>query len=67
MKGFSILLTIFLFVAAMQLANILKQAGALPADKEAAGELTASQRSSTNDLARYARYQSRRAASQLIR
>jgi len=61
MKGFSILLTIFLFVAAMQLANILKQAGALPADKEA------SRRPSTNELATYARYQNFRSPSQLIR
>ena len=65
MKGFSILLTILLFVAAVELANILKQVGALPADKDATAELAASQRSSTNNPLRYAFYHGRRSTSQV--
>jgi len=60
MKGFSILLTILLFVASVELANTLKQAGALPADKNASEQLSASQASSTNHFPRYAFYRGRR-------
>ena len=66
MKGFSILLTIFLFVAAVELANHLNRAGLLPADKNRDGELAASEASFTNHFARYAFYQGRRSNSQVF-
>ena len=59
MKGLSILLTVFLFVAAGKLANVLKQAGVSPAYREE----MAAEGSFTNGFVRFARYDSPRSAS----
>ena len=57
MKGVSVLVTVFLFVAALELANLLKQAGVLPADKETSQEAMSLVQPRTNHLIRFARYQ----------
>ena len=59
MKGLSILLTVFLFVAAGKLASALKQARVSPADREE----MAAEASFTNGFVRFARYEGRRSAS----
>jgi hypothetical protein len=75
MKGVSVLVTIFLFVAAAELGNLLNRAGLLPADKEVSGEtwersrpidaqtLTADHAMGNSQI-RFARYESLRSTNQ---
>jgi len=62
MKGMSVVLTVLLFVLAAELANVLKQAGVLPAEETASDEILTADRAFTNGPERFVRYENRGAS-----